>query len=40
MRGGLQTRTWKITTAKATLTAVERGYPDGKLEQFMISKAD
>jgi D-alanyl-D-alanine carboxypeptidase len=39
MRGGLQTRTWKITTPKATLLAVERGYPDGKLEQFMISKA-
>lgn len=40
-RGGLKTRTWKITTAKGViLTVVERGYPDGKLEQFMISKAD
>jgi CubicO group peptidase (beta-lactamase class C family) len=40
MRGGLRTRIWKITTAKTALVAVERGYPDGKLEQFMISKAD
>ena len=38
-RGGLLTRTWKITTSTTTLLAVERGYPDGKLEQFMISKA-
>jgi len=40
MRGGLLTRTWKITTKKGVLTVVERGYPDGKLEQFMIGKAD
>ncbi len=40
MRGGLRTRNWKITTAKGAVTVVERGYPDGKLEQFMISKAD
>ncbi|HEX2815317.1 MAG TPA: serine hydrolase, partial [Phenylobacterium sp.] len=39
-RGGFNTRTWKITTAKGVLTAVERAYPDGKLEQFMISKGD
>ncbi len=39
-RGGLLTRSWKITTQKGVLTVVERGYPDGKLEQFMISKAD
>jgi D-alanyl-D-alanine carboxypeptidase len=39
-RGGLRTRNWKITTAKVVLSVVERGYPDGKLEQFMISKAD
>ena len=38
-RGGLTTRNWKITTAKATLLAIERGYPNGKLEQFMIMKA-
>ena len=40
MRGGMRTRIWKITTQKGVLNAVERGYPDGKLEQFMISKAD
>ncbi|HLZ75046.1 serine hydrolase domain-containing protein [Phenylobacterium sp.] len=39
-RGGLRTRNWKITTAKGSLSVVERGYPDGKLEQFMVSKAD
>ena len=40
-RGGLKTRTWRITTAKGVvLTAVERGEPNGKLEQFMISRAD
>ena len=39
-RGGLRTRNWKITTAKGALKVVERGYPDGKLEQFMISKAN
>ena len=40
MRGGMRTRIWKITTQKGVLSAVELGYPDGKLEQFMISKAD
>jgi CubicO group peptidase (beta-lactamase class C family) len=39
-RGGLNTRTWKITTAKGVFNAVERAYPDGKIEQFMISKGD
>jgi hypothetical protein len=39
LRGGMQTRTWKITTANGRLTAIERGYPDGKLEQFMVTKA-
>ena len=39
-RGGLHTRVWKIVTAKGALTAVERAYPNGKLEQFMISKAN
>src|SRR5262249_31452253 len=33
-RGGLRTREWKIVTAKGVLNAVERGYPDGKIEQF------
>ncbi len=40
MRGGMRTRIWKITTQKGVLSAVERGYPHGKLEQFMISKVD
>ncbi|MGZ6039629.1 MAG: serine hydrolase domain-containing protein [Phenylobacterium sp.] len=39
-RGGLRTRNWQVTTARGALSVVERGYPDGKLEQFMISKAD
>jgi CubicO group peptidase (beta-lactamase class C family) len=39
-RGGLRTRNWKVTTAKGVLSVVERGYPDGKLEQFMISGAN
>jgi hypothetical protein len=38
-RGGLKNRYWKIVTAKGVLSAVERGYPDGKIEQFMISRA-
>ena len=40
MRGGMQTRIWTIVTAKEKLRAIERGYPDGKLEQFMVSKAE
>ncbi|MGZ6018438.1 MAG: hypothetical protein ACXWKO_07190, partial [Phenylobacterium sp.] len=39
-RGGLRTRNWQVTTARGALSVVERAYPDGKLEQFMISKAD
>jgi CubicO group peptidase (beta-lactamase class C family) len=38
-RGGLKGRIWKIVTAKGVVTAVERGYPDGKIEQFMISRS-
>jgi hypothetical protein len=37
-RGGLRTRVWKIRAARAGLTAVERAYPDGRIEQFMVSK--
>jgi hypothetical protein len=36
----MQTRIWRITTAKGALVAVERGYPNGKLEQFMVSKVN
>ena len=37
-RGGMTTRIWKITAANGKLLVVERGYPDGKLEQFMVMK--
>jgi CubicO group peptidase (beta-lactamase class C family) len=40
LRGGMVNRVWKITASKGVLRAIERGYPNGKLEQFMISKAD
>jgi CubicO group peptidase (beta-lactamase class C family) len=39
-RGGLKTRNWRIMTAKGALNVVERAYPDGKIEQFTISKGD
>ncbi len=39
MRGGMRTRIWTITTARRTLTAIERSYPDGGIEQFMIDPA-
>jgi hypothetical protein len=35
-----QTRIWKIVAARGTLNAVERGCPNGKLEQFMVMKAE
>jgi CubicO group peptidase (beta-lactamase class C family) len=35
-RGGFRTREWKIVTSKGVLSAVERGYPGGKIEQFTI----
>jgi CubicO group peptidase (beta-lactamase class C family) len=38
-RGGFKIRSWKIVTAKGTLTAVEDSYPDGKIEQFIVNKA-
>lgn len=37
-RGGMHVQTWKIETAKASLTAVEIVRPDGKLEQFAVLK--
>lgn len=36
--GGMHTQSWKIVTAKATLTAVELIRPDGKLEEFEVFK--
>jgi CubicO group peptidase (beta-lactamase class C family) len=38
-RGGMVTRHWKILCGDKRLEAVERGYPDGKLEQFMVTQA-
>jgi len=39
-RGGLRTHNWRIITARgAVLDVVERDAADGKVEQFMISKA-
>jgi CubicO group peptidase (beta-lactamase class C family) len=35
-RGGMVTRVWKILCSSKRLQAVERGYPDGKLEQFLV----
>lgn len=37
-RGGMTTRVWKLTMASGKLLVVERGYPDGKLEQFLVMK--
>ena len=38
-RGGMITRRWRILCGGHRLEAIERGYPDGKLEQFMVSAA-
>jgi CubicO group peptidase (beta-lactamase class C family) len=38
-RGGMVTRHWKILCGGKRLEAVERSYPGGKLEQFMVSAA-
>jgi D-alanyl-D-alanine carboxypeptidase len=35
-RGGMITREWKILCNGARLQVIERGYPLGKLEQFMV----
>ncbi len=37
-RGGMITRVWKILCHSRRLRAVERGYPDGKLEQFLVTE--
>lgn len=39
-RGGMTTRIWSLTMASGSLKAIERGYPNGKLEQFMVVKGD
>src|SRR5262249_31863741 len=37
-RGGMITRRWKIHCRAQALEAVERSYPDGKVEQFTVSE--
>lgn len=37
-RGGMVTRIWKILCRSKRLLAIERGYPDGKLEQFLVEQ--
>jgi CubicO group peptidase (beta-lactamase class C family) len=36
-RGGMITRRWKILCRSKRLQALERGYPDGKLEEFLVT---
>ncbi len=36
MRGGMRTRTWTVTASRRILRVVERSYPDGGIEQFMV----
>jgi CubicO group peptidase (beta-lactamase class C family) len=37
-RGGMTTRQWKILCRGARLEAVERSHPDGKIDEFLITK--
>lgn len=37
-RGGMVTRIWKILCHSKRLLAIERGYPNGKLEQFLVEQ--
>jgi hypothetical protein len=36
-RGGMITRRWKILCRSKRLEALERGYPGGKLEEFLVT---
>lgn len=36
-RGGMITRRWKILCRSKRLEALERGYPEGKLEEFLVT---
>jgi D-alanyl-D-alanine carboxypeptidase len=38
-RGGMVTRRWKILCRSMRLEALERGYPDGQLEEFSVTAA-
>jgi len=37
-RGGMVTRIWKILCHSKRLLVIERGYPNGKLEQFLVEQ--
>ena len=39
-RGGMTTRRWKILCPGSRLEAIERSHPDGKIDEFMISKKE
>jgi hypothetical protein len=39
-RGGMTTRRWKILCRGARLEAIERSHPDGKIDEFMITKKE
>jgi D-alanyl-D-alanine carboxypeptidase len=39
-RGGMVTRHWKILCRSKRLEALERGYPDGKLEEFLVTASN
>ena len=39
-RGGMVTRVWKILCHSKRLRVVERGYPDGKLEEFLVTQSN
>jgi D-alanyl-D-alanine carboxypeptidase len=39
-RGGMVTRRWKILCRSMRLEALERGYPDGQLEEFLVTAAN
>lgn len=37
-RGGMVTRIWKVLCHARRLQVIERGYPNGKLEQFLVEQ--
>ena len=39
-RGGMITRRWKILCRSMRLQAVERGYPEGQLDEFLVTAAN
>jgi D-alanyl-D-alanine carboxypeptidase len=39
-RGGMTTRHWKILCRETRLEAVERSHPDGKIDEFLITKRE